>query len=124
MRYPLLVLAVLLVSAGCAKFRVKSAAGAPAPAKLPAIEPVIEPAMTEPAKIVQVNAAHRFVVVDFGRTTPPAASSRLTVFRHGQPVGALRLTESARGRFAVADVTEGDPRVGDEVWIASGAVKP
>jgi len=107
----ILALAALLL-VGCAKFRARPA---PPPPKPPAIVPVITPAETEPAKIAQVNATHRFVIVDFGRATPPAAGSRLTVVRHHQPVAVLQLTESRRGRFAAADLLEGDPKVGDEV---------
>ncbi|MBM3858195.1 MAG: hypothetical protein FJ395_00940 [Verrucomicrobia bacterium] len=123
MRYAPLILVVLWLGAGCAKLRVKPAA-APPPAKAPVIEPVITPVTAEPGKIAQVNAAHRFVVVDFGRMTPPAPGSRLTVHRRGQPVAMLGLTESARGRFVVADILEGDPRTGDEVWLVKGEGKP
>jgi hypothetical protein len=119
----LLLLAALLLGAGCAKNRTRPVAPTP-PKAAPAIEPVITPAGPEPGRITQVNEKHRYVVVDFGRNTPPPAGSRLSARRHAQPVAVLRLTESGRGRFRVADVLEGDPRVGDEVLPLKGDDKP
>lgn len=123
MKSTLLLLAALLLGAGCAKNRTRPVAPTP-PKAAPAIEPVITPAGPEPGRIMQVNAKYRFVVVDFGRNTPPAPNSRLSARRHEQPVAVLRLTESSRGRFAVADVLEGDPRAGDEVLLLKGDEKP
>lgn len=122
MRYTPLILVVLLLGASCAKNRPRPTA--PAPTAVPAIEPVITPAGPEPGRITQVNEKHQYVVVDFGRNTPPPTGSRLSARRHAQPVAVLRLTESGRGRFRVADVLEGDPRAGDEVLPWKGDDKP
>jgi|GEM_PF-517736 len=122
MRRTPLIFAALLVGAGCAKHFARPVA-APPPT-VPVIEPVIRPAEPEPGRITQVNTKYRFVVVDFGRHMPPAPGSRLTACRHDQPVAVLRLTESGRGRFAVADVLEGDPRAGDEVLLLKGNGRP
>ncbi len=121
MRRTALFFAVLLLGAGCAKNRARPVAPPP-PA--PVIEPVITVAGPEPGRIIQVNTTHRFVVVDFGRNAAPAPGSRLSACRHNQPVAVLRLTESKRGRFTVADVLEGDPRAGDEVLPLKGNDKP
>jgi len=116
MKPTLVIFAVLLLGMGCARRLPRPAAEAPPPVGS-ATEPVIAPAPSEPGRVLQVNAKYRFVVVDFGRRAPPPPGSRLIGYRHGQPVATFRLTESSRGRFGVADILEGDPRVGDEIQL-------
>ena len=112
MRRTPLIFAALLLGAGCAKHLARPVA---APTAGPVIEPVIKTVGQEPGRITQVNAKYRFVVVDFGRRILPAPGTRLVGYRRDQPVATLRLAESSHGRFAVADILDGDPRLGDEV---------
>ena len=107
------VMAATMLVAGCAH-RVPPPAVAPvAPPSSPA--PVILPAEPEPGRVTQINAKYQYVVVDFGRCRVPPPGSRLVAYRRDQPVATLRLTESARGHFVVADILDGDPRIGDEI---------
>ena len=66
------------------------------------------------AKITQLNAQHKFVVLDFTSRVMPAIGTKLPVFRGKQRVGEIQITEPVRARFATADILEGDVRVGDE----------
>lgn len=65
--------------------------------------------------VALARAEHGFVVIDFGPRAVPATGTRLKVFRAGRNVGTVRITEPVRGRFATADIVEGDVRVGDEI---------
>jgi len=105
--------AATILAAGCANFGSRPVPTLPT--TKPSAAPLIVPAGPDPGKITQVNARHRFVVVDFGRRILPPPGSRLIAYRHDQPVATFRLTESTRGRFAIADILDGDPRVGDEI---------
>jgi hypothetical protein len=105
----------LVTGVGCAGFRKPR----PTP---PTPPPATKGSGTTPVQFATVtgkvtlrNAEHAFVVVDFGGQRQPAAGTTLTVWRAHQPVGRVRLTEPARGRFVTADILEGEPRVGDEV---------
>jgi hypothetical protein len=57
----------------------------------------------------------KFCVVDFSGRAWPGIGARLNVFRNGEPVGAVILTEPTRGRFVTADIVAGEIRGGDEV---------
>lgn len=114
MRPLLLILAALLLGSGCAKHAVRPVTVPPTGTS---IQPVIVPAGPEPGRITQVNIKHRFIVVDFGRRVPPSPGTRLIGYRRDQPVATFRLAESSRGRFAIADIIDGDPRLGDEIQI-------
>jgi hypothetical protein len=100
-------LAVLLLLAGCATTSAPPLAGNSA-------EPVVAVPLTE-GRITLVNQELGFVVLDFGGTTVPAAGTPLQVFRGVHPVGAVRVTEPARGQYTSADIVQGEPQVGDHV---------
>jgi len=115
MRPSLLILAVLLLAAGCAKLRPPPVATAVPSESV--IEPVITSVATDPIRIAQVNTQYRFVVLDFGRLIPPPKGSHLIVSSQNHPIATVQLSGPIRGRFATADVLDGDPRVGDDVQI-------
>jgi hypothetical protein len=79
--------------------------------------PPAEPAPTgpAPARVTRVNTEFRFVVIDFGQREPPSAGALLNVYRAGQRVGSVRITEWIRSRFAVGDMADGEAQPGDEV---------
>ncbi len=79
----------------------------------PPAEPT--PAGPAPARVTRVNAEFRFVVIDFGPRELPSAGARLDVYRAGQRVGSVRITEWIRGHFAIGDIVDGDVQAGDEV---------
>jgi hypothetical protein len=67
------------------------------------------------ATVTLVNTEYKFVVIDFDARSMPALGATLELYRAGKKAGSIRLTEPVRGRFATADILEGDARVGDEV---------
>ena len=105
------VLLTLGVS-GCMHSRSRPAPPAPETKKTTDISPVNFGVTT--GLITVVNAPYRFVVVDFGGQRPPALGTSLGVFRAGQRIGTVRLTDPVRGQFITADILDGDPRAGDE----------
>lgn len=65
--------------------------------------------------MVQVNPQWNFVVLDFQGQPLPAQGAQRDVRRQGAKVGVVRVSEPARGRFAAADILQGEPRLGDTV---------
>src|SRR5262245_44519232 len=66
-------------------------------------------------KVVKVNAAARFVVLNFPIGHLPQLEQQLNVYRLGLKVGEVRVTGPQRDDNIVGDVTSGDVVVGDEV---------
>jgi len=66
------------------------------------------------AKITHVDAKLRFVVLDYRPLAMPAIGTRLGVYRAGQRVGEVQITDPVRVSFATADIRAGEVRVGDE----------
>jgi hypothetical protein len=66
------------------------------------------------ARIVSLNSEHDFVVMEFTSQVMPAAGTRMTIYRNGKPVGAVRITEPSRAQLATADILEGEVHVGDQ----------
>ena len=66
------------------------------------------------AKITHVDAKLRFVVIDYRARAMPAVGTRVTVYRAGQRVGEVQITDPVRVSFATADIRDGEVRVGDE----------
>ena len=86
------------------------------PAKVPA-ETDKKPAeqfIANGAKITHVDAKLRFVVLDYRSRTMLAIGTRLAVYRDGQRVGEVQITDPVRANFATADILTGEVRVGDE----------
>ena len=102
----------------------------PVPALAPAIEPTPTPPPTKPAgatlltspsgggldgKLVMVDEAGRFAVINFPLGQMPDTNQALTVFRRGVKVGEVLVTGPQRDDSIVADVVSGELRVRDEV---------
>ena len=66
------------------------------------------------AKITHVDAKLGFVVLDYRSQTMPAVGERLSVYRAGQRIGEVQITDPVRVSFATADILKGEIRVGDE----------
>lgn len=123
------LLVAALVGAGCAGTREQkdgtakvapTAKVSPTPQlksgkELPKPAPVIEPISVFSGKVVLVNAALKYTVVEgiIGRL-PPVEQS-LNVYRDGQKVGVIVVSNQARGANFAADLTQGEARVGDTV---------
>ena len=109
----LLSLLLLAVLAGCA---TKSAPTVPVPVSAPAATAATpsSPTFVSGAKITHVDAKLQFVVLDYRSRVLPLIGTRLTVFRAGQRVGEIQLTDPIRLGFATADIRTGELHVGDE----------
>jgi hypothetical protein len=102
-------LCLLMTTTGCPKRPPRPVAPATAVRTAPS------PATSASARINFTNLENRFVVVEFTSGTMPAIGTRLKLYRSGKPVGTVQITEPTRGRFATADILDGEPRAGDEV---------
>ena len=89
----------------------KSVSAKEAKAQAPAATAINEPA----GKIASVNPALRFVVIDFGLNRVPQTDQRLGIYRQGQKVGEIKISNQARNSIIAADITAGEAQVGDEV---------
>jgi hypothetical protein len=98
-----IVLIPLLALGACATQPATKTPGTPP--QLPAIAT---------ARVTAVNPELQFVVLDFGSHKLSPIGSRLSLYREDQSVGVVQITEPVRGRFATADIVQGDVRVGDE----------
>ncbi len=113
---PVLLLPILL-AAGCVgpanrtdgKLPVKPKGKAPAPV------PVIEPVAAFTGKVVLVNAPLKYVVVEGVIGRLPPVDQSLYVYRDGQKVGVVVVSNQSRGANFAADISTGDARVGDTV---------
>ncbi|HOW98308.1 MAG TPA: hypothetical protein P5567_00135 [Kiritimatiellia bacterium] len=97
---PALGLALALFTLGC----TSPVTTAPAPA--PAAPGFV-------GRVVRVNAAQRFVIVQCERL--PSEGDTLTLYRGKEPAGRLRATGPFRPPYVAADVLEGAPERGDAV---------
>ncbi len=126
---PILLLA-LLAGAGCAgtkdtkdgatqpapKEKARSSAPPKPPAKgQPSPAPVIEPVSAFSGKVVLVNAPLKYIVVEGAIGRLPPVEQTLNVYRDGQKVGMVMVSNQSRGANFAADITLGEARVGDTV---------
>jgi hypothetical protein len=122
----LVLSAALLV--GCRSPRPSEpAAASPAPSAEKGAKPVMTPReakspsteatpITEPmGKVASVNAGLRFVVIDFALNPVPQVDQRLGVYRQGQKVGVVKVSNQSRNSIVAADITDGEAQIGDEV---------
>jgi ABC-type Fe3+-hydroxamate transport system substrate-binding protein len=75
----------------------------------------ITPVASPVGRITSVNQQVMIAVVTFPIGQVPAAGGRYSVFRAGQKVGELKMSEEAADTLRVADITSGTLEVGDEV---------
>jgi hypothetical protein len=66
-------------------------------------------------KIVSVNPALRFVVMDFTVWRMPALDQRLHVYRNEQRIGEVKVTGPTVDSTVAGDLMAGEARPGDEV---------
>ena len=105
----ILSLGLLAILTACATQPAPSAPLSSAPAAKPAVQHI-----ATGAKITHLDAKLRFVVLDYRSRVMPAIGAKLTVYRDGQRVGAVQITDPVRTSFATADILEGELRVGDD----------
>lgn len=66
-------------------------------------------------RVVTVNAAQRFVVLNFPVGHLPSIDQRLDLYRQGLKVGEVQVTGPQRDDHIVADIAAGEASPGDEV---------
>lgn len=66
--------------------------------------------------ISMVNDDGHFVLVDFGGFAAPEPGAELQVRRAGEDVATLKAGTEMRRPFAAADILQGTPQPGDDVW--------
>src|SRR5688572_6178531 len=114
MRVILLGLTVgLFVANGCASR--KDAAGENGDANASRSTPIIRPINVLSGKVVMVNPALRYVVIDFSVGSVPQVDQHLAAYRKGQKVGIVKISAQAKGSTVAADIIQGDVEKGDEI---------
>ncbi|HEY1169994.1 MAG TPA: hypothetical protein VGH19_01375 [Verrucomicrobiae bacterium] len=78
-------------------------------------KPEIAPANAIAGKVVMVNDALRYVVVDFGFGRLPQPEQRLGVYRAGNKVAEIKISSQPRNSNYAADIITGTIAIGDEV---------
>ena len=122
---PVSALLLALIITGCAKrrstlepsFTVRPVApqgSAPTNTATTAV-PLLTPVSSPVGRITSVNQQVMIAVVTFPVGQVPAAGGRYSVFRAGQKVGELKMSEEAADTLRVADITSGALQVDDEV---------
>jgi hypothetical protein len=77
--------------------------------------PAIRPLDGSVGRVVRVQEALRFVVVDYSLNRIPEPDQALMVYRGGELVGRLKAGRIRRETTVVADIVSGTPMEGDEV---------
>ena len=66
-------------------------------------------------RVVSVNPALRFVVMDFPVWQMPALDQRLNIYRNEQKIGEVKVTGPTRDTTVAGDLVAGEAQLGDEV---------
>ena len=77
--------------------------------------PVVTPDNAIVGRVKSVNPTARFVILSFPLGRLPAADQQFGVYRQGQKVGEIKITNERLNDLIVADIIEGDAAEGDEV---------
>lgn len=110
------VLALALIASGCKSTTSSSASGTkPAATAKPAA--IVTPDLSLAAKVVSVNDAGHFVVLSFPAGKLPETQRTLSLYRQGLKVAEVKIGTDKNENLIVADITSGDPRVGDVVRV-------
>lgn len=72
---------------------------------------------TRVGRIVMVDAAHRFALLDAGTARNLAPRAELIALRDRKTAATLVLTAESRPPFLAAEITSGMPVVGDSVFL-------
>ena len=112
-RLPALALAAAIGGlAGCAHFGPKK----------PEVPEATLP--TWVGRVVMVDAVHRFVLVDAGSGSAPAAGRDVVTLRDKRQTALLRVTAEARPPYIAMDIVEGEPALGDQAALEEGREPP
>lgn len=106
---PLAFVSVLLL-AGCSSPRQTQFSSTPAPS--PAL---VTPDTSLTAKVVSYDSVGHFVVLNFPVGEMPKTDDTLFLYHSGVKTGTVKITGPQRNTDIVADLIDGDAKVGDEV---------
>jgi hypothetical protein len=109
------VLPAVLLGCGCAGHK----SGLPSSAGSSVIrsgnqELIVTPETAPTGKVVKVNQAGRFVVLNYPVGRLPALEMRLGLYRRGLKVAEVKIAGPQYDDNIVADVVEGEAALGDE----------
>lgn len=116
MRFASVLLTGLLAATGCSsppKPRGSASGTARPTADTNAL--IVMPSASVRGKIVVLNPVARYVIVSYPLGHIPQPERRMGVYRDGLKVGEIKMGAQRIDTNAVADITAGDCRVGDEV---------
>lgn len=103
------LMAGILIS-GCAFHKQKNSTSVPKGSTL-----IVTPDASLAAKVVIYNDTGRFVVLSFPIGQMPKADQLFFLYRGGLKVGEIKIGARRQDNLVVADLTDGDAQVGDEV---------
>jgi len=113
MRVKIGLICAMLVLAGCVH-RKPPAANPPPPDKKTPPKTYITPELGMVGRVEMVNAEGRFVVLSFPQGHVPPAGQHWRINRRGLKVGRVTITGPQRDLDTVADLVEGEAKIGDE----------
>lgn len=102
---------IIFGGAGCALFGPKE----------PEIPEATLPSWT--GRVIMIETEHRFVLVDVGAGSGPAAGTAAMAYRDKRRTAQLVVTEESRPPYVAMEVLEGGPALGDQV-VADERVAP
>ena len=102
---------IIFCGAGCALFGPKE----------PEIPEATLPSWT--GRVIMIETEHRFVLVDVGSGSGPAAGTAAMAYRDKRRTAQLVVTEESRPPYVAMEVLEGGPALGDQV-VADERVAP
>jgi hypothetical protein len=76
---------------------------------------LVTPDLSTTGQIASVNKNLRFVVVTFLNGQVPAVGARMNIYRRGEIVGEIKISDPQRDNNSAADIVFGDAQKGDEV---------
>ncbi len=111
--------------AGCARTKPAEQQFSPTPTTRSGVAPaaaggtnqalIVTPERALVGKVVVVNAAARYVVLNFPLGKMATVEQRLNLYRRGLKVGEVKVTGPQREDNIVADLVAGEAEAGDEV---------
>jgi hypothetical protein len=111
---------VVVASSGCF-LREKKEMPAQGPASAFKVRPagntnvVLTPTTSPVGRVASVNKQANIVVARFPVGQVPAKDARLSIFRGGQKVGEVKMSEETAETLRVGDIISGSAQEGDEV---------
>ena len=112
----LLLLALVVVISGCASGPEPVFGEVPGPSGgVSGGQPVVKASDILTGKVVSFNSVGRFVVLNFPVTRMPAIDQTIFLYRDGLKVGEVKITGPQKDDNIVADLVNGEVKVGDEV---------